>query len=40
MICAATAHLNVDECGAPEAVGGLKLLTVDGVDGKLTPEAS
>ena len=39
MICADTAHLNVDECGAPEAIAGVKLLTVPGVDGKLTPEA-
>ena len=39
VICADTAHLNVDECGAPEAIAGLKLLTVAGVDGKLTPEA-
>jgi threonine aldolase len=38
VICAQTAHLNVDECGAPEAIAGLKLLTVPGVDGKLTPE--
>jgi threonine aldolase len=38
VICAETAHLNVDECGAPEAIGGLKLLTVPGIDGKLTPE--
>jgi threonine aldolase len=38
VICAESAHLNVDECGAPEAMGGLKLLTVPGVDGKLTPE--
>jgi threonine aldolase len=37
-ICASTAHLNVDECGAPERVAGLKLLTVDTPDGKLTPE--
>jgi threonine aldolase len=39
VICAETAHLNVDECGAPEAIAGVKLLTVPGVDGKLTPEA-
>jgi threonine aldolase len=39
VICADTAHLNVDECGAPEAIAGVKLLTVPGVDGKLTPEA-
>jgi threonine aldolase len=38
VICAETAHLNVDECGAPEAIAGLKLLTVPGVDGKLTPD--
>jgi threonine aldolase len=37
-ICADTAHLNVDECGAPEAIAGVKLLVVPGVDGKLTPE--
>jgi threonine aldolase len=37
-ICAETAHLNVDEGGAPEAIGGVKLLCVPGVDGKLTPE--
>jgi threonine aldolase len=36
-ICASTAHLNVDECGAPERVAGLKLLPVDTPDGKLTP---
>ena len=38
VICAETAHLNVDECGAPEALGGVKLLTVPTPDGKLTPE--
>ena len=38
MICAESAHINVDECGAPERVGGLKLLTVPTPDGKLTPE--
>jgi threonine aldolase len=36
-ICAETAHLNVDEGGAPEA-WGIKLLTVPAPDGKLTPE--
>jgi threonine aldolase len=39
VICADTAHLNVDECGAPEAIAGVKLLPVPGEDGKLTPEA-
>ena len=38
VICAETAHLNVDEGGAPERVGGLKLLPVATPDGKLTPE--
>ncbi len=38
VICAASAHINVDECGAPERVGGLKLLTVPSPHGKLTPE--
>jgi len=38
VICAATSHLNVDECGAPERVGGFKLLPVETPDGKLTPE--
>ena len=38
VICAETAHLNVDEGGAPERIGGLKLLTVATPDGKLTPE--
>jgi threonine aldolase len=38
VICASTAHINTDEAGAPERVSGLKLLTVDTPDGKLTPE--
>ncbi|MGC9961138.1 MAG: low specificity L-threonine aldolase [Acidimicrobiales bacterium] len=38
VICAESAHVNVDECGAPERVGGLKLLSVPVADGKLTPE--
>jgi threonine aldolase len=37
VICARTAHLNVDECGAPERAGR-KLLAVDTPDGRLTPE--
>ena len=37
VVCASTSHLNVDECGAPERVAGLKLLPVDTPDGKLTP---
>ncbi|HEV7627869.1 MAG TPA: low specificity L-threonine aldolase [Streptomyces sp.] len=38
VVCAESAHINVDECGAPERVGGLKLLTVPTEDGKLTPD--
>lgn len=38
VICAETAHINVDECGAPERIGSLKLLTCATDDGKLTPE--
>jgi threonine aldolase len=38
VICAETAHVNVDECGAPEKVAGLKVLTLPTPDGKLTPE--
>jgi threonine aldolase len=37
VICAESAHINVDEGGAPERMGGLKLLTVPTPDGKLTP---
>ncbi len=38
VICSSTAHIHIDETAAPEAIGGLKLLTVDTPDGKLTPE--
>jgi threonine aldolase len=38
VICAESAHINVDECGAPERVGGLKLLATAAPQGKLTPE--
>jgi threonine aldolase len=37
VICPESAHLNVDECGAPEQILGSKLLTVPTPDGKLTP---
>lgn len=36
IICAETAHINVDECGAPERFTCCKLLTVATPDGKLT----
>jgi threonine aldolase len=38
VICAETAHINVDECGAPEKFLGAKLVDVPTVGGKLTPE--
>jgi threonine aldolase len=38
VICPETAHINVDECGAPEKFSGCKLLTVATEDGKLTVE--
>src|SRR6185503_8120807 len=38
IICAETAHVNVDECGAPENFTGCKLLTVPTPDGKLRVE--
>ncbi|MEA3460991.1 MAG: low specificity L-threonine aldolase [Bacteroidota bacterium] len=36
VICSETAHINVDECGAPEKFSGCKLLTCNTPDGKLT----
>jgi len=39
IICSETAHINVDECGAPEKFTGCKLLTIPTGNGKLTPEA-
>ena len=38
VICAESAHLNIDECGAPERLLASKLLPVDTPDGKLTPD--
>lgn len=38
VICTNLAHINVDECGAPEKFGGIKLLTVPTTDGKLNLE--
>ncbi|MBF8729405.1 low specificity L-threonine aldolase [Pseudomonas guariconensis] len=40
VICSETAHVETDECGAPEFFSnGSKLLTARSVDGKLTPES-
>jgi threonine aldolase len=38
VVCAATAHINTDECGAPEHFMGVKLIDIGTGDGKLTPE--
>jgi threonine aldolase len=37
VICTEDAHMNVDECGAPERLTGTKLLTVSTEHGKLSP---
>ncbi|MEP9359101.1 low specificity L-threonine aldolase [Sphingomonas sp. KR3-1] len=40
VICAASAHVETDECGAPEFFSnGSKLLVAQTADGKLTPDA-
>lgn len=39
VITASTAHLEQDECGAPEKFVGCKILTVDTPDGKITAES-
>ena len=38
VLCAESAHINVDECGAPEKFTGCKLLTVQTADGKVRPD--
>jgi threonine aldolase len=38
VVCTQTAHINVDECGAPERIAGAKLIDVPTSDGKLTVE--
>jgi threonine aldolase len=38
IICSETAHIHVDECGAPEKFTGCKLLSVETPDGKLRVE--
>lgn len=37
-VCAESAHLVLDECGAPERIVGCKLIPVPSADGKLTVE--
>ena len=38
ILCAETAHINVDECGAPGRMTGCAIFTIPTPDGKLTPE--
>ena len=38
IVCAETAHVNVDECGAPENFTGCKLISLPTPDGKLRVE--
>src|SRR5262249_18803700 len=38
VVCAASAHINTDECGAPERYLGCKLLGLPAPGGKLTVE--
>ena len=38
ILCAETAHINVDECGAPGRMTGCAIGTIPTPDGKLTPE--
>src|SRR5215471_17579739 len=38
VICAASAHIYTDECGAPEKFTGCKLIPLETADGKLTVE--
>src|SRR5262245_10521863 len=38
VVCATTAHINVDECGGPEKFSGCKLLDVDTADGKINAD--
>src|SRR4030042_6422309 len=37
IICAETAHIAMDECGAPEKFTGCTLLTVQSAEGKIHP---
>ncbi len=38
VICPESAHINVDECGAPERFSGCKLVDIKTSDGKLNPD--
>jgi threonine aldolase len=38
ILCAEQAHINVDECGAPELMTGCKLIGLPTTDAKITPD--
>ena len=38
ILCPESAHINVDECGAPEKMTGAKLIPLPVIDGKVSPE--
>ncbi|BAX81289.1 threonine aldolase family protein [Labilibaculum antarcticum] len=38
IICPATAHIQVDECGAPDKFTGCKVIPIESPDGKISPE--
>lgn len=38
ILCARTAHINVDECGAPVKMTGCQICPIETVDGKLNPD--
>lgn len=38
IICPSTAHIQVDECGAPDKFTGCKVIPIDTPNGKLSPE--
>lgn len=40
ILCADTAHIAVDECGAPAKMTGCQICTIHTTDGKLTPNLS
>ena len=39
VLCHRDAHVNIDECGAPEFFAGTKMVGIDGPCGKLRPDA-
>jgi len=39
ILCPESAHINVDECGAPEKLTGCKLIPLPCIDGKVSPES-